>query len=259
MKISVCSEALYKGKGYVLAIKELARAGFCDIEFWTWWDKDLAVLKALKEEHALNYIAMCTKFISLVDPEKHGEYKQGLKESIAAAKELGCCTLISQAGDELADVERSVQHNNIVAGLKKVAPLLEDSGVVLTLEPLNTRVDHIGYYLWDADEAFDIIDEVGSPNIKVLFDIYHQQIMQGDLLRRIGANIGKIGHFHAAGNPGRGDPYDGEINYAGISRAIDSFGYTGHVGLEYFIQDSVLESLTRCREIFNVAQKKDLQ
>ena len=251
MKISVCSEALYMGKDYIQAMKELAGAGFCDIEFWTWWDKDIAVLKALKEEHAINYVAMCTKFVSLVDRGKHSEYKQGLTESIATARELGCLTLISQAGDELTDVGRSVQHNNIVAGLKEVAPLLEDSGVVLTLEPLNTRVDHIGYYLWDADEAFNIIDEVDSPNIKVLFDIYHQQIMQGDLLRRISANIGKIGHFHAAGNPGRGDPYTGEINYAGIARAIDNLGYTGHVGLEYFITDPVLDSLARCREIFN--------
>ena len=251
MRISVCSEALFMGKDYFQAMKELAGAGFRDIEFWTWWDKDLAVLKALKEENAINFVAMCTKFVSLVDRGKHDEYKQGLKESIAAAGELGCCTLISQAGDELADVERGVQHDNIVTGLKEVAPLLEESGVTLTLEPLNTRVDHIGYYLWDADEAFNIIDEVGSPNVKVLFDIYHQQIMQGDLLRRIGANISKIGHFHAAGNPGRGDPYNGEINYAMIARAIDGFGYTGHIGLEYFIKDAVIDSLTRCRAIFN--------
>jgi len=74
--------------------------------------------------------------------------------------------------------------------------------------------------------------------------------MQGDLLRRISANIGKIGHFHAAGNPGRGDPYDGEINYTAIARAIDNLGYTGHIGLEYFIKPPVLDSLARCRKIF---------
>jgi hydroxypyruvate isomerase len=250
MKISVCSEALFMGKDYAQAMKELANAGFRDIEFWTWWDKDLGVLKALKEEFSLNFVAMCTKFVSLVDRSKFGEFKQGLTESIMAAKDLGCHILIGQTGDELANVKRGVQHGSIVAGLKDIAPLLEDSGVILALEPLNTRVDHIGYYLWDADEAFGIIDEVDSPNIKVLFDIYHQQIMQGDLLRRIGANIDKIGHFHVAGNPGRGDPCTGEVNYPGIARAIDGFGYTGHAGLEYFIKDDVLESLKRCREIF---------
>jgi len=251
MKISVCSDALYEGKDYKQAMKELANAGFKDIEFWTWWDKDLAVLKALKEEHGINYVAICTKFISLVDSGKHKEYRQGLIESIAAAKEIDCKILISQVGDELAGVSRSIQHNNLVNGLKEVAPLLEESGITLVIEPLNTRVDHKGYYLWDSDEAFEIIDKVNSKNIKVIFDIYHQQIMQGDLLKRIEYNIGKIGHFHAAGNPGRGHPLSGEINYTEVARAIDRFGYSGHIGMEYFAQDEVLKGLNKCREIFN--------
>ena len=250
MKISVCSDALYEGKDYKQAMKELAYAGFREIEFWTWWDKDLTVLKALKEEHGINYVAICTKFISLVDPGKHKEYRQGLIESIAAAKEIDCKILISQVGDELADVSRSIQHNNLVNGLKEVAPLLEESGITLVIEPLNIRVDHKGYYLWDSDEAFEIIDKVNSKNIKVIFDIYHQQIMQGDLLRRIEQNIGKIGHFHAAGNPGRGHPLTGEINYIEVARTIDKTEYSGHIGMEYFTQDEVLEGLRKCREIF---------
>jgi len=250
MKISICSDALYEGKDYKQAMKELANAGFREIEFWTWWDKDLAVLKSLKEEYAINYVAICTKFISLVDSCKHNEYKQGLIESIAAAKEIDCTILISQVGDELAGISRSIQHNNLVTGLKEVAPLLEESGITLVIEPLNTRVDHEGYYLWDSDEAFEIIDKVNSKNIKVIIDIYHQQIMQGDLIKRIGQNISNIGHFHAAGNPGRGHPLSGEINYIEIARAIDSFGYSGHIGMEYFTQDAVLEGLKKCREVF---------
>lgn len=251
MKMSVCSDALYKGKDYAQAMESLATAGFRDIEFWSWWDKDLAVLKNLKEEHSINYVAACTKFVSLVDSGKHDEYKQGLVESIKAAKEIDCCILISQVGNELDGVSRSIQHNNLVSGLKEVAPLLEDAGITLVIEPLNTRVDHIGYFLWDADEAFEIIDQVNSKNIKVLFDIYHQQIMQGDLLRRIEQNIDAIGHFHAAGNPGRGHPLSGEVNYAEIAGAIDSFGYSGYIGMEYFPQDSILEGLEKCREIFH--------
>jgi len=249
MKISVCSDALYFEKDYGQAMQELANAGFRDIEFWTWWDKDLSLLKKLKEECKINFVTICTKLISLVDPGKRGEYKQGLIESIAAAKEIGCGILISQVGDELVGVDRDIQHNSLIDGLKEMAPLLEEANITLVIEPLNTRVDHIGYYMWDSEEAFEIVKKVGSANIKVLFDIYHQQIMQGDLIRRIEANIESIGHFHAAGNPGRAELFKGELNYAQIARAIDAAGYTGHIGLEYFTQNDVLESLEKCRSI----------
>ena len=234
MKISVCSDALFMGKDYGQAMKELANAGFRDIEFWTWWDKDLSLLKSLKKEHDINFITFCTKFSSLTDVSKLSEYKQGLIESIAAAKEIGCKMLISQVGDELIYVDRSIQHYNIVDGLKEMAPLVEKAGILLLIEPLNTRIDHKGYYMWDSDEAFEIVGEVGSANVKVLFDIYHQQIMQGDLLRRIEANINKIAHFHAAGNPGRHELEAGELNYRFIIDEIKKAGYKGYFGLEYF-------------------------
>ena len=121
-----------------------------------------------------------------------------------------------------------------MAGLEACLPLLEGTDMTLLVEPLNTRVDHPGYYLTSSDEAFEVVEAVGSPQVKVLFDIYHQQIMEGDLIRRIGANIDKIGHFHAAGSPGRHELYDGEIHYPAVLRAIQDSGYQGYVGLEYF-------------------------
>jgi hydroxypyruvate isomerase len=102
------------------------------------------------------------------------------------------------------------------------------------VEPLNIRVDHAGYFLSRSDEAFAIIDQVGSPQVKVLFDIYHQQITEGDLIRRIRANIGAIGHFHAAGSPGRHELDDGEIDYPKIFEAISSLGFEGDIAMEYF-------------------------
>jgi len=246
MKISVCSEAIFTGVDYATAMRDLADAGYHDLEFWTWWTKDLNVLKDIRSGHSVNFTAMCAKPASLVDAGQRNEYKQNVIESIAAAKEIGCKTLIGLVGDELPDITRCKQHDSIVAGLKEVAPLLEDANVTLVIEPLNTRIDHIGYYLWDADEAFEIVGEVDSKNIKVLFDIYHQQIMQGDLIRRIETNIDKIGHFHAAGNPGRRELFTGEINYQEIAHVIDNSGYTGYFGFEYFPKENILEGLKRC-------------
>ena len=249
MKVSVCSEAIFSGVEYGQAMKDLAKAGYLNLEFWTWWNKDLNVLKSLKAEYSINFTAMCAKPASLVDADSRDEYKQNLIESIAAAKEIGCETLIGLVGDELPDAPRSTQHESIITGLKEMAPFLEEAGIMLVIEPLNTRVDHKGYYLWDADEAFEIVDKVGSAGVKVLFDIYHQQIMQGDLIRRIETNIDKIGHFHAAGNPGREELFTGEINYEELTQAIDSFGYDGYIGLEYFPKKNILEGLKRCYEL----------
>ena len=113
-------------------------------------------------------------------------------------------------------------------------PLLEREGITLLVEPLNTLVNHPGYFLASSEEAFDIVKQVGSQYVKVLFDIYHQQITEGHLIANIRENITWIGHFHAAGNPGRHELSNGELNYEQIFKAIDETGFTGYIGLEYF-------------------------
>jgi hydroxypyruvate isomerase len=118
--------------------------------------------------------------------------------------------------------------------LKEAAPLLEDAGITLVIEPLNELVDHAGYYLVRSDEAFELVDEVGSDAVKVVFDIYHQQISEGHLIRNITEHIDRIGHFHAAGNPGRHELTCGEIHYPLIFEAIQGGTFDGYVGLEYW-------------------------
>ncbi len=180
--------------------------------------------------------ACCTRFVSLVDPKLRSDYLQGLKESIAAAKKLGCRTLISQVGDFCPGVPRQQQYQSLVDGLTEAAPLLEQAGITLVIEPLNELVDHVGYYLVRSDEAFEIIDAVGSDNVKVVFDIYHQQISEGHVIDRLTKRIDAIGHFHAAGNPGRHELTRGELNYPEIFAAIATTNYDGYVGLEYWPQ-----------------------
>ncbi len=218
-------------------MKSVKNAGISAVEFWAWWDKDLNSIKEAREETGLEISAFCTKMVSLVDETKRIEYKEGLKGSIQKAKFLGCGSLISQVGNEMAETSREKQHKSIVEGLKECVPILEDAGIMLLVEPLNTLVNHKGYYLYSSDEAFEIVDEVGSQNVKVLFDIYHQQIMEGNLISRITNNINKIGHFHAAGNPGRHELDTGEIYYENIFMEIEKTGFNGYMGLEYFPVD----------------------
>lgn len=235
---SVCIDAVFEGKSFETACRTVSEAGIPAIEFWGWWDKDLEALQAARESHDLALSACCTKFISLVDPSRRTEYLDGLAASIEAAHSLGTTTLISQVGDFRPGVSRKAQHDALVEGLNEAAPLLEAAGITLVIEPLNELVDHAGYYLVRSDEAFEIIEEIGSPRVKVVFDIYHQQISEGHLIRNLTDNLDKIGHFHAAGNPGRHELQRGEIHYPEVFDAIRCSGFEGYVGLEYWPLDS---------------------
>ncbi|MBS0204918.1 MAG: TIM barrel protein [Planctomycetes bacterium] len=149
--------------------------------------------------------------------------------------------------------------DNCVAGLKKIATLCEKKGVTLCLEHLNTRDDshpmkgHPGYQGDDIDYVCNIVRRVGSPRIKVLFDIYHVQIMNGDIIRRIEQCKDVIGHVHTAGNPGRAELDDKqEINYPPIMRKLLEIGYKGYVGQEFIPTRDALQGLREAVKLCDV-------
>lgn len=247
---SVCIDAVFAGDSIEDALSKVSQCGFSAFEFWCWWEKDIEQLVNSRDKHGLAISAFCTRFISLVDPSKREEYLAGLEESIAAAQQLECKTLISQVGDFINGRTRDQQHQSLVDGLRAAASMLERAGITLVIEPLNEKVDHAGYYLVRSDEAFAIIDEVASENVKVVFDIYHQQISEGDLITNIGDNIEKIGHFHAAGNPGRNELSSGEINYPEVFSMIQQANFHGYVGLEYWPKREPVEGLKEVAALF---------
>jgi hydroxypyruvate isomerase len=250
LKPSVCIDAVLGHHNAGAALEIVAAAGIGAFEFWGWWDRDLSALAAARDKHGLAIASCCTKFVSLVDAKQRDEYLQGLAETIETAKRLGVRKIISQVGDLLPDVSRQHQHESLVAGLKSAAPMLAAADITLVIEPLNELVDHVGYYLVKSDEAFEIIDKVASPNVKVVFDIYHQQISEGQLIANIENNIDKIAHFHAAGNPGRNELTRGEINYPAVFEAIRKTGYDGYVGLEYWPVEDPLVGLQQVAKWF---------
>lgn len=248
MKLSVCIDAVFMGRDLETAFREVKESGITAVEFWTWEDKHIEKLKMLKEETGIEIAAFCTGFISLVEAVKWDEYLDSLKKTIQTAKELGCRTIISQTGSELP-ISREEQQRSLIDGLKACVPYLEEAGITLVVEPLNLRVDHAGYYLSSSDEAAKIMNEVGSPYVKMLYDIYHQQITEGDLIRRITEYIPYIGHFHAAGNPGRHELYHSEVDYQKVFEAIRKTGYEGYIGLEYFPVDDAKKGLAYAKKV----------
>ena len=244
MYYSVCVSALFSKLPIHEGIVRAKEAGFSACEFWGWWDMDAQKVQDALNENGMKLVGMCTRFVPLNDPARRQEYLDGLTETLDMAQFLGCRTIISQVGQEQPQLSREEQTKSIIDGLKACVPLLEKAGATLVIEPLNTRYNHPGYFLARSDEAFSIVREVNSPHVKALFDIYHQQITEGNLSPNLTDNAEWIGHIHMAGHPGRHEPFGrNEIHYPSVLAALKDAGYTGAVGLEYFPLMDAMESL----------------
>jgi len=215
-------------------IQKVKDVGCPAFEFWGWRNKDLDAVRAKADECGLPIAASCVEAdCALVDDASTAKWVQGARESIDVAVKYNIPTLIVTTGQEIEEQPRIQQHDAIIKGLQGAAPYAEDKGITLVLEPLNILVDHKGYFLWSSHEGLEIIHEVDSPRVKLLYDIYHQQIMEGNLIDNITRSIDHIGHFHVGDVPGRHEPGTGEINYANVFAAIDRLGYDAYLGLEY--------------------------
>jgi len=250
LKLSACIEMIFNNvPEFVDRIDRVAQCGLPAFEFWGWHGKNLTAIRERADKLGLTIAAMgCDSSGALVDPDNTDAWVAGARESIAQAKEFRVPTVIVTTGNEMA-IPREKQHAAIVAGLKGAAPGAEAQGINLVLEPLNILVDHRGYYLSTSTEGFEILREVGSPRVKLLYDIYHQQITEGNLIQTITRNIDLIGHFHLADVPGRHEPGTGEINYVSIFRAIASTSYGGFVGLEFAPTGDHAAALASTRKI----------
>ncbi|MCL2664073.1 MAG: TIM barrel protein [Defluviitaleaceae bacterium] len=233
MKFSVCTDALFSGMDTAQALAKCASLGFGAVEFWYWPSKDIEKIAAASKEHGVEIAGFCTEPMNLVNPARRGEFIRGLIETATVAQKLGAKVLITQVGDDTGQ-PRDAQRSSIIDGLKEAAIALKNTNLVLAIEPLNALIDHKGYYLTRSNDGFEIVKEVSDPHIKVLFDIYHQQVTEGNIVNNIEKNIEYIAHFHAAGLPGRHELTENELNYDYVLAQIDKMGYSGYIGLEYF-------------------------
>ncbi len=165
-------------------------------------------------------------------PDRVGEFRNGVERAIEYATALGCKQLNCLAGitPKAASEERVAQ--TFVENLKYAAEQLKQAGIKLLIEPINTR-DIPGFYLTHTRQAIRILDLVASDNLFLQYDIYHMQIMEGDLAQTIAAHIEHIAHMQLADNPGRHEPGTGEINYPFLFQHVDALQYPGWIGCEY--------------------------
>jgi len=252
MQLSACIEWLFADEAEDIGTRiRLARAaGLDDVEFWFWSNKDLdAVEMALKQTGVSLSGFVAEPMIALTDPANHTAFLEGLKRSVDVANRLGARVLIAQAGNDLPGRSRAEQREALTACLAAAADLLKGSGIRLGVEPLNTRIDHQGYFLPSTAEALDMVDDVARPEIGLVYDLYHSLVMEEEPEQVLAGRVDRIIHVHVADHPGRNDPGTGGLDLGTPLAWLFANGYSGRVGLEYRPLEGTTAGLDRVRQV----------
>ena len=230
-------------------VKEAAAIGISGVEVPPREQWDMIIENNLK---IISDIGHGTLTDGLNCRENHDRIEEELQAKIETAAKYNIPNLVCFSGSR-RDLSDGEGIENTAGGLLRVAKLAESKKVTLWLELVNSKIDHPDYHgdhtLW----GIEVCKRVDSPAVKILYDVYHMQIMEGDLTRTIQQNIDYIGHFHIAGNPGRSNIDDTqEINYRGVIQAIAATNYAGYIGHEYIPEGDAMQVLRQTFELCNM-------
>ncbi|PXW24801.1 2-oxo-tetronate isomerase [Paraburkholderia caballeronis] len=231
---------MYREHDFLDRFKAAADDGFHGVEYLFPYDYDAGALAARLADHGLvqalfngppgDWAKGERGLASL--PGREDEFRRGIDTALGYAQTLGNDTIHVMAGLIGADDDRPQHRDVYLSNLAYAASQAAAHGKTIVIEPINPR-DMPGYFLNRQHDAHAICREVGAPNLKVLFDLYHCQIVEGDLAVKLNTLIAGVGHVQIAGVPGRHEPDDGEVNYPYLLNLLDSLGYRGWVGCEY--------------------------
>ncbi len=224
-------------------------AGFDAVEFWFPYEHPKAQLRGMLDDIGLTLVGLNTapgdvakgEWGHAALPGREDEFDQGFAQALDYAMALGSRGIHVMAAMTGA-FDHAVCEKTYMANLERAAKRTEGSGIPLLIEPLNAK-DRPGYFLSRSDQAVDIIRRIGAPNLKLMFDVYHVQVMEGDIIRRLRGHLPHIGHIQIAAVPTRAEPDEGELNYSTILAEIDLAGWQGWVGCEYKPRAGTVEGL----------------
>lgn len=252
MKLSACIEWLFADEtdDIVARIRLAAESGLHGVEFHQWENKPIDAIVSALEETGLSLTSHIVEpRRSLVEPSEHGAFLDAVKTSLAAARRLGAPALVVASGFEIEGRSREAQRDAAIAVLKQAARMADDAGKTLLLEPLNTKVDHPGMFLRSAKDGLDIVERVGSPALRLLYDAYHSIVMGEEPAAALAGRMDLVGHVQVADAPGRGAPGTGGIDWTSVKDALSAGGYDGFWGLEFKLNGlSTRESLAIARK-----------
>lgn len=256
MKISFCIDMMFSQLDFYDKFDAVRKSGFNTVEFWKWTNKDIDKIVNIVEAKNMNVsifnIDSKDEELSydlsrgILNACRADEFLIALNESIPVYKKIGASAMIVLIGENA-----EFSKENVKNCLEAAIPMLEENNVNLIVEPLNS-FDRVGYSMPYATPVFDLLREIGNPHIKMLYDIYHQNMMGDFDINEIRKNIDLIGHFHVADAPGRHEPGTGNVDYISIIKEINGLDYNGFIGLEYRATKPDAETLGFIKEIEDV-------
>lgn len=215
------------------------RLGFKTIEFWT-VDRGngtkASEIKKLVDDNGLEVTQFAPAWPNFADQAKLSELLKVTEQAIADAKVLGCAKFTVTGHALVEGMSREAQLAGYTAGLMRMAPLLEFAGVTGLVEPFN-RVNHLNHLLNGSQPALPMVRSVNSPRVKLLWDFYHMQLEDGDLIEKFSAGVDQVAHVQIGDVPGRHQPGTGEVNHANLLRSVRAAGYRDKIGLEFMPLD----------------------
>lgn len=247
MMLSVCIDMMFSYCDFYDRFSEVKKCGIDTIEFWKWSNKDIdkivgmdvSVFNIDSSDEALSFDLSR----GILNDGRVQDFLCALLESIPVYKRLNAKGMIVLIGEL-----KEYNEENVLKVLLAAKPIVEKENVTLIIEPLN-NIDRVGYSMPYARPVFELLRKVNSPNIKMLYDIYHQSMMGDFFMDDIRENIDIIGHFHVADAPGRHEPGTGNVDYVNIIREINKLPYKGYIGLEYKATKPDYETLSFLEEV----------
>ncbi|MCU4742775.1 TIM barrel protein [Natronoglomus mannanivorans] len=232
-KLSVNLNLVFDDESFADRIERAAAAGADAVGVFGKEPAELRALVDVATDHGLTFAYASSLVGPINEPQNVETRVSEIEDAVALADELGIECLNVTPGQDLEGVSDSTQFAATVETLRRGAPAAADADVTLVMEPLNTAVDHPGRWLVESGRAFEIVTAVDHPNVGVLFDVYHQQVTEGNVTERLTENVDAVGHVHVADVPGRHEPGTGELAYERLLPALLEAGYDGYVGCEF--------------------------
>jgi hydroxypyruvate isomerase len=236
-------------------LETAARAGLQSVElvgeYAGWPDTEIARVKKLLRSFVLGADTLIAtpdwnkRPVSMVDPAQRENFLNDVRNAIVYAQKLEISQIILMSGNAIPGRTHEEQYASLLEGVKRAGDLAAKANVTMIVEPLNSLVNHKGFFLTTCVEGIKLVRQADNPNVKLLFDIYHEQVQAGNIIHTLTEAADRVAVFHVADNPGRHDPGTGEIDYTNVYKAIQKTGYSGYVTMEYLPLGDPVASLIK--------------
>ena len=253
-RLSVMLWTVFRKLPFEQRLEKVAEAGYRAVElvdeFRNWGDADFARAAARRRSLGMRFDATAGLSTGIADPAGRGKFLQEVSRMLAIMEKLECRQLIVLSGNAVPGLSREAQQRSCIEGLQRAADLAAPRGVTLLLENIDPE-ENPKYYLTSSREGFEIVRQAGHPQVRFLYDLYHEQIAEGNLMETLEKNFAQLGLVHVADVPGRHQPGTGEINFRNIFRKLGELKYGGYTAMEFLPQGDEVGALRGARQLAN--------